>query len=845
MLTKNSYLRIAGYLLPLFVLTLPLANRDIFSLFLSRLFPVRIVLVSLIAVSLVFLFVDFLKAEKRVWIGSRLKEIGRDVFLKILLVLWLVRLLSLRNSLNLKASLDLLLFYSSIIALYLILKFIYENQKGKIGPLFRLHLIVVSLVALYGLIQLVLSFFGWRLPGVLVGSTFVRIPATFYDTNHLPAYLLTAFPTIFIAFYYQKSERGRFFSALLLAVFALVTLFTFSRSGFLSFAVALAIITFVFLKRGYYQKVLLVFGVTFFAALTIYLTSQTQLSLFKRLTSVFNLEDKSTAAHGLLFYGSLQLFAKSPLLGLGYGSFSEQFRATSTGFEHGLFDPAVNVRLPAHSIWLEVLVETGLLGFSLYLWFFFSVLRKTFGALKKITKPQIYLAHLALMASLVGLLVGGLFYSYNLEFFWFFIFVIIFQSRSILEREEDLEGRSLNFPRALEPKEKLPWRSALWAFALLGVSGSLIFSALGFLPVLPGAEGFLAEVGKVMRIDWGYGVKGWWQPKFLEKVVLAPPLPFFLNAFWTFLFDYGASVIRFFPAFFSWLAVAVYFLYQKQRKNFAFAFFSSLLLLAAPEFLPAVRSGTTDGYLLFFGVTSLFLVTQITEKRRGYLLPVLTLALILLSLTSYLGYLAVWVGIGIFLLIKTKTESSRRPVLISLFSSIPPLVFWFLSLRKFAPNFYFWLGFLRDPSGSNFGRVLYFLSLPLVISFLSEKLYPKYRRFWLILTVVAILFSFYVSFQQPANTELTHLIRARLAINRDGRIPLYTLAEPGADAYYYAEVPLFKISSKDLGDKVLSDEHFYAIVGGSFLRDLKDGAIDNFFVLKVDGRLALIEKPGF
>ncbi len=782
--TSRFYLKLAAPLLFAFVLTLPLANRDVFSIFINRLFPVRLVLIGLISLSIFSCLYNFLvSSNKSFWLKKLVDGVVRDFALKILLALWLVRIVSVLNSLNLKASLDLLLFYSSIVALYLILRYFFENQKKTLDQLFNFHLLVVSLVVLYGFLQLILAFFGYRLPGVLLGSAFVRIPATFYDSNHLPAYLLTAFPSLLIVTFYQKRESHKFFLLIILGLYSLVTLFTFSRSGFLAFSLVLALLSFAFLKRRYWRKLMLILGTAGLAVVIIYLTAQTQLSIFKRLSSVFNLEDKSTVAHGLLWYGGLQLFTKSPLIGLGYGSFSEHFRGSAIGFQHGLFDPATAVRIPPHSIWLEVIVETGLLGSALYLWFMLTVLEKAWRSLKVIKNPKIFLLQTSLLASFVGLLVSGLFYSYNLEFFWFFIFIVYFQSRSILETKSSLQGLEVATPVEKEAPERISLRPLIYFFCLVLILISLIFTAVGKPPVLPGTEGFVAEVGKVMRINWGYGVRDWWVPQQLGKVVTQGPLPFFLVAFWTVLFDYGALVIRFPPAFLGLVSVILFYYLQKTRRESGFAFLSTLLLLSSPWFVEGLRAGGLSGYLIFFNLALIFLSWQIVEKRKTFLVGLLVLTLALFALTNYASFVLYFFILLAWFILQFRMGRVPFWVIPTLALSFLPAVLWLGQVVKMEKGLSFYK--IANQSLGLVGTwpLIYFSALPFVVSRISEVLYSRRRNLLVVAIVGFSLLGFYRSFNINARYELAGLVQARLALNRDGRIPLYVTAEIGEDLY--------------------------------------------------------------
>ena len=140
--------------------------------------------------------------------------------------------------------------------------------------------------------------------------------------------------------------------------------------------------------------------------------------------------------------------------------------------------------------------------------------------------------------------------------------------------------------------------------------------------------------------------------------------------------------------------------------------------------------------------------------------------------------------------------------------------------------------------------LVYFSIIPFLASRVSEVLY-LWRRRWLVWVIIFFaLLGFVWSFKASARHELTGLVQTRLSLNRDGRIPLYVTAELSEDLYYYAEVPLYQISSQDLREKINSPEHFYAIVDGSILKSLKNDDVANYFVMKVEKAWALIEKPG-
>ena len=398
----------------LFVLFLPLANHDRFFILNPKLFPSRAILVTLIIFNLSFLLNKFKK-----------KKFLQDKFLLALLSLFVVRAVSLVNSLNLPNSLFVLAFFGSVIVLYVILKRLAETDQKYFTFLFQLYLVVVAVIGLFGLLQYLLALIGVILPGVLKGGNYFRIPATFYDANHLSPFISTGlFFFLGLSFLVKdfKQKGGLLFLSLILAI---VSVLTFSRSGFLGLGVGCLTFGLLSLKEGFGRRLLpLVAVLVISVGGLLYFSHQTHYSLVDRMfKSLLDPAEKSTTAHYSLLLGEWQLFLDHPVLGVGYGGFSEAFRASEHSKGHTWVDPVKDIRLPAHSIWLEVLTETGITGFIPYLLFMLLVTQQFLHALFRASaeRDKVYL--IAFASGFFALLSGGIFYSYNLLFFWYFIFV--------------------------------------------------------------------------------------------------------------------------------------------------------------------------------------------------------------------------------------------------------------------------------------------------------------------------------------------------------------------------------------------------------------------------------------
>jgi len=401
-------------LLFLLVLCLPLANQDRYFLFYPKLYPSLIFLVGLILLT-----------------GKR--QFRSDRYLLVLLTLFGVRLVSLINSQSLTNSLLLLAFFGSVIFLYLILKSLAQTDANYFAFLFQLYLTGIVLIGLFGLLQYFLVLIGVVLPGVLKGGNYFRIPATFYDANHLPPFISTGL-FFFLGFSFLAKDIKQKLGFLILSlILALVSVLTFSRSGFLGTAVGCLTFGLLSLKNGFGKKLLpIVLVLLVFVGGVLYFSHRTHYSLVDRMfKSLTDPAEKSTVAHYELLLGEWQLFLDHPLLGVGYGGFSEAFRASEHSKGHTWIDPVKDIRLPAHSIWLETLTETGIVGFLPYLVFMLLVTKALFAGLLRAPTAQDKIYLLAFISGFFALLSGGIFYSYNLLFFWYFIFTGLILSQNV------------------------------------------------------------------------------------------------------------------------------------------------------------------------------------------------------------------------------------------------------------------------------------------------------------------------------------------------------------------------------------------------------------------------------
>lgn len=827
---KKFLLIVQKLLLGVFVISLPLINTDLFAIIHPKLFPARILLIILLGGSFLYGLISFFIAWRKKKLSSLRKahweRFKNDRILWCLAALWFWRALSLFKSLNIAASLNLLAFYSAVVGLYILFIHLYSTQREFVEKLYILHLVTVSLVGIYGLVQIVTPFLGIKLPGVLIGGTFFRIPATFYDANHLPPYLLTAIPSFLIGSWLIKNKLLRNILFVLSGVLSLVLMFTFSRSGLLGFFIAGLFILFICFRFAYWKKLAFFFSIVAVLFLLVVLSSRTQYSFVKRIASSLSGEEKSTVAHGLLLYGEWRLFLDNPVLGVGYGSFNEQFRASEIGQYHSSVDPAVGMRIPAHSFWMEALAETGLPGFLLLVVFVMLLLEPCYRLIFNADSKVLRLQNAALFAGGLGIMVGAVYYSYNLEFIWFYLFLAYFFGT---------RGREL-FSRCFITSadgESISWKEILPLVGLSVWCGFWFFWRLDSGFIRSSLEGFYSLAGKSVLRQSFLGASYWWFPKINDQFLLAtPPLFVWLQAFFMFFYYITTYAARFWSAVFGLLScVTVGVWLRIENKKWIYGILGAAGLLTLPGFLLISRSATpVSGSILLILLFGLF--CYLSSKRSKWWLLVTTLVLVFSFYHDWILALSMLFGL---LVVAICQEGGRRfMVLLSGLSGLllfMPWIFissqisgvsWWAASRDFFSSYAwsFW------PWGTWLLVALLLLLKPLLR--FTKKFAPVFRYalpFLLIFLLSAPILYHYGEWRDlDTHRVYQELVLARQRISRVGTHPNVSATSVPAEVLYYSDVPF--MLSPDF-DAIFTtpregDIHLFAFIKGSEVSDIYD-----------------------
>jgi O-antigen ligase len=220
--------------------------------------------------------------------------------------------------------------------------------------------------------------------------------------------MLTPFPLVLAATRFTDGNR-KIAMAGIAALMAASIFLSGSRGGMAAFVAEIVVLGVLLVrKRERSWKQPLMLG-AFLALVIFFLVWMGGNELTRRLTSIHSeaREEISGGVRLAIDRDCLRMFVKRPFLGWGLGSFPivyPEFRS----FYTTLF---VN---EAHNDYLQLLVETGLAGFSIAVWFLVLVFRHAAGKLKDWTGNASGALTVAALLGCVGILVHS-FLDFNLQ----------------------------------------------------------------------------------------------------------------------------------------------------------------------------------------------------------------------------------------------------------------------------------------------------------------------------------------------------------------------------------------------------------------------------------------------
>jgi O-antigen ligase len=255
--------------------------------------------------------------------------------------------------------------------------------------------------------------------GAIGGQNIYRVNALTGDPNHLGVMLVV--PLLALTPVYLRMPRGhrlKWWLAVVLAFLLLIELSTLSRSGLLGLGVGALLLVLPYRRFVWSRALLYPLGaLAVLLAGVVYSRRHFFEVLLRQRVSTGG---SSTNAHFAVYSFIGQVLHLHPLLGLGLNNFAVYYEFVTGKSNYG-----------AHSYWVAVMVESGLLGLVLWIVFLRYVFVRLLAArrlgrlLDRIGDPEgSHVRPLAygMTAALIGTIVANFFYL-TIQFYYFYAFL--------------------------------------------------------------------------------------------------------------------------------------------------------------------------------------------------------------------------------------------------------------------------------------------------------------------------------------------------------------------------------------------------------------------------------------
>jgi putative inorganic carbon (HCO3(-)) transporter len=195
----------------------------------------------------------------------------------------------------------------------------------------------------------------------------------------------------------------------ILAVLVAVNMFyTYSRGSWLAFLLVSVFLAILIPNKKVKASILMIMAV-FLAGIL--------MTPALRDRFLFMLQKGGDSGRFRIWEGALDMFKKSPVIGCGVGLFMDRFTEhTHMGAQY------------AHNCYLQLLVETGILGLAAFIWSIYEIVHRSFTALKNQIHPISLGIFSGFSAFLIYAFFDTQFYSVKLGIMFWFIAAILVRS---------------------------------------------------------------------------------------------------------------------------------------------------------------------------------------------------------------------------------------------------------------------------------------------------------------------------------------------------------------------------------------------------------------------------------
>lgn len=370
---------------------------------------------------------------------------GDQGFIFLLFYL-LVAGLSLKLVPNFERGLEVFVFTTFVFFVFWFLFQLFQEEPKRILNFLKVLLISAIVVGFLGLFQVIGDLINlpvW-LTGIGEGYTkgvlgFPRVRASFFEPLYFGSFIILILPLVYMQINSGKKLISQKWLKVLLLLLLLNLILTFARSAYLAFAVEVLIIAIFAIKLIFQQKVLRLLSVSIlmFVLFFFVFLNFPKIFPYKIQTALkHTVETTDWSAFERLNSGSLalDLFRENPISGIGLGQFGPYFAHFPNTMPEKGWQTVNNEPL-------ELLAETGILGFAPILLFYVYLIFNQILAIKRSKNEFVKKLNLGFLISLLGIGVQWQFFStlYIIYIFAFFTLALSFAQISIKEKGGNYE----------------------------------------------------------------------------------------------------------------------------------------------------------------------------------------------------------------------------------------------------------------------------------------------------------------------------------------------------------------------------------------------------------------------
>lgn len=331
------------------------------------------------------------------------------------------------TSLSMFTSIQIALLVISFILFYFVLVNSITTRK-QLNVILSLFVGVAFIVSLYGIYQYLFA-------GTFASSSFLdkemfqdittRVSGTFDNPNVMGEYLLLAIPIALSYLFTQKGWIKKIIAIGIIGIMAVCLALTYSRGCYLGLVACVG----VFLLLLNFKFILL------FLAGIVAIPFVLPMSIRNRFMSIGNTEDSSTSYRISIWKGAINMIKDYWYRPIGQGTVAFNsiypfYSYSGVGAEH------------THNLFLQLLIETGIVGFVTFVGLLFKFYQYLLSGLKVCKDKILSVRMIAFVSGMTGFIIQSLFDNtwYNnriILIFWMFIALAI-TTRNFVMREKSL-----------------------------------------------------------------------------------------------------------------------------------------------------------------------------------------------------------------------------------------------------------------------------------------------------------------------------------------------------------------------------------------------------------------------